>query len=129
MTGTYIGKTYTEYRREFVEHFPYGKQIGKFSDPQNRQKRSQAQKPIFLGLESEKSENWIPNFESFEKYLKFAHGSSVQDGSYAFPNELTRFPIEATPIWVEIRKHCKNAVIIQMWLWLLKLKTIKYGTS
>ena len=39
LAGTYIGKTYTEYRREFVEHFPYGKQIGKFLDQQNRQKR------------------------------------------------------------------------------------------
>ena len=45
MTGTYIGKTYKEYQREFVEHFPYGKQIGEILDtkkcknvtgPQNR---------------------------------------------------------------------------------------------
>ena len=63
MTGTYIGKTYTEYRREFVEHFPYGKQIGKILDIQNLQKRPQAQKLIFLGLESEKYENRIPQFE------------------------------------------------------------------
>ena len=57
LTGTYIGKTYKEYRREFVEHFPYGKQIGKILDIQNMQKRPQAQKPIFFGLESEKYEN------------------------------------------------------------------------
>ena len=78
----------------------------------NKQKRPQAPKPIFLGLESEKSGNQVPNFENFEKYLKFAHDISVHNGSYAFPNELMRFRIEAKPIWVEIQKHCKNAVII-----------------
>ena len=57
LTGTYIGTTYKEYRREFVEHFPYGKQIGEIFDIKNKQKRPQARKPIFLGLESEKSEN------------------------------------------------------------------------
>ena len=76
------------------------------------QKRPQAPKPIFLGLESEIFENWIPYFENFEKYMKFAHGISVQDGSDAFPNELTRFQNKAKPIWVNIQKHCKNAVII-----------------
>ena len=59
LTERLIGKTYKEYRREFVEHFPYGKQISKFLDHKNWQKRPQAQKPIFLGLESEKSENHI----------------------------------------------------------------------
>ena len=54
-----MGNTYTEYRREFVEHFPYGKQIGKVLDITNRQKRPQAPTPIFLGLESENSENQI----------------------------------------------------------------------
>ena len=48
-----------EDQREFVEHFPYGKQIGKILDIKNTQKRPQAPKPIFLGLESEKSENQI----------------------------------------------------------------------
>ena len=37
-------------------------------DQQNCQKRPQAQ-PIFLGLESEKSENHIPNLEKFENIL------------------------------------------------------------
>ena len=112
MTGRFIGKTYTEYRREFVEHFPYGKQIIKFLDQQNRQKRPQAHKPIFLGLESEKSENQVPYFDFLEKYMKRAHEISVHIGSYAFPNELMRFRIEAKPIWGETQKHCKNAVII-----------------
>ena len=94
-----------------MEHFPYGKQIGKIMDQQNRQTRPQAPKPIFLGLEFEKSENQILNFEN-EKYLKFAHHISVQDGSYAFPNELMRFRIEAKPIWTGNQKHCKNVVII-----------------
>ena len=57
--GRFIGKDYTEYRREFVEHFPYGKHIGKILDQTNIQKRSQAPKQIFLGLEPEKSENQI----------------------------------------------------------------------
>ena len=78
----------------------------------NIQKRPQAPKPIFLGLESKKSENQIPYFENFEKYIKDAHEQSLQNGSYASPNELVRFWNEAKPIWVEIQKHCKNAVII-----------------
>ena len=49
-----------------MEHFPYGKQIGKILDQTNRQKRPQAQKPIFLGLESEKYENWILFVEKLE---------------------------------------------------------------
>ena len=35
----------------------------------NMQKRPQAPKPIFLGLESEKSENQVPPFEKFENIL------------------------------------------------------------
>ena len=78
------------------------------------QKRPQAPKPIFLGLKSEKSENMVLNFEIFEKYIKDAPKQTVQNGCDAFPNELTRFRNEAKPIWVEIQKQCKNAVIIQM---------------
>ena len=111
-----------------MEHFQYGKQIGKILDIKNRQKRPQAQKPIFLGLESEKSENQTPHFEISENYLKFVHSSSVHNGCDAFPNELTRFRIEAKPIWEKTQKHCKNAVIIKMGLSLFKLETIKYGT-
>ena len=48
-----------------MEHFPYGKQIGKTLDQQNMQKRPQAQKPIFVGLESEKSGNQIKYFGFF----------------------------------------------------------------
>ena len=76
------------------------------------QKRPQARKPIFLGLESEKSENEIPHLEKFEKSLKFAHEISVLNGSHTSPNELTRYQNKAKPIWVKIQKHCKNAVII-----------------
>ena len=70
------------------------------------------QKPIFLGLESEKSGNQVPYFEQFGKYIKDAPKKTVQNGSYTSPNELTRFQNKAKPIWVEIQKHCKNAVII-----------------
>ena len=92
------------------------------------QKRPQAPKPIFLGLESEKSEIWISIFEIFEKYIKDAPKQTVQNGSYTSPNELVRFRNEAKPIWVEIQKHCKNAVTIQIVLLFFKLETIKYGT-
>ena len=51
-----------------MEHFPDGKQIGKFVDQQNMQKRPQAPKPIFLGLESEKSGNQVPIFEKLKIY-------------------------------------------------------------
>ena len=81
-----------EHRREFIENLPYGKQIDEFLDKKNMQKRPQARKPIFLGLESEKSENHVI-FKKNRKYMKFAHGISVQNGSYAFPNELMRFRI------------------------------------
>ena len=112
MTGRYVRSTFVEDQREFVEHFQYGKQIGKILDIKNRQKRHRAPKHILLGLEYEKSGNQVPFFENVEKHLKFAHEISVQNGSDAFPNELTRFRIEAKPIWEKIQKHCKNAVII-----------------
>ena len=72
-------------------------------------KRFQAPKHIFWDWNIEMQ---VPNFDLFEKYIKFAHGISVQDGSYAFVNELMRFRNEAKPIWEKIQKHCKNAVII-----------------
>ena len=111
LAGRYVRSTFVEHQREFVEHFQYGKQIGKILDIKNKQKRHRAPTHILLGLKSEKSGNQVPN-EIFEKYLKFAHGISVQNGSDAFPNELTRFRIEATPIWGKIQKHRKNTVII-----------------
>ena len=79
---------------------------------ENDQKTSPGPKTDFLDLESEKSENWIPNFENFEKYIKDAPNKTVQNGSYTSTNELVRFRNEAKPIWVEIQKHCKNAVTI-----------------
>ena len=87
-----------EDQREFVEHFQYGKQIGNILDIQNRQTRHRAPTHILLGLKSEKSGNQVPNFENFEKYREFAHGISVHNGSDAFPNELTRFRIEAKSV-------------------------------
>ena len=68
------------------------------------QKRRQAPKPIFLGQESGKSENMVPTFDFFEKYLKMLQQKNVQNGSYTSPNELMRFPNEAKPILVEIQK-------------------------
>ena len=105
MTGRFIGKTVVEHRREFIEKLQYGKQIDDLLDKKKCQKRPQAQKPIFLGLESEQSENMIILLKSLKIYMKFAHIISVQHGSYAFPNELMRFRIEATPIWGKIQKH------------------------
>ena len=62
------------------------------------QKRPQAKKPIFVGLESGKSENLVPDFEIFEKYIKDAPKKTAQNGSYTSPNELARFRNEAKPI-------------------------------
>ena len=78
---------------------------------QNVKKRPQAPTHFFLGFKYEKSGNHIPNSEIFEKYEKDAPKKTVQNGSSTFANELMRFPNEAKPIWVEIQKHCKNAVI------------------
>ena len=74
-----------------------------------RPKTSTGPRTHVLGLEYEKSGNQIPNFE---KYEKDAHKKTMQNGSSTFANELMRFRNEAKPIWVEIQKHCKNAVII-----------------
>ena len=71
MTGRFIGKTFVEHRREFIENCQYDKQIDELLG-KNMQKRPQARKPIFLGLESEKSGNLVPNFKFFEKYIKDA---------------------------------------------------------
>ena len=101
-----------EHRREFIENLQYGKQIDDFLDMKDMQKNPQAPKPIFLGLESGKSENMVPNFPTFAKYIKNAPKQSLQNASYTSPNELTRFQNKAKPIWVNIQKHCKNAVII-----------------
>ena len=76
---------------KLMENYPYGKQIGKILDIQNRQKRHRAPKHILLGLKSEKPGNQVPNFEIFEKHLKFAHEISVQNSCDALPNELMRF--------------------------------------
>ena len=86
-----------------MEYFPDGKQIGKILDIKNMQKHHRPPKHILLALKSEKSGNQVPTFENFEQYLKFAHGISVQNGSYTFPNELTRFRFEAKQIWGKFR--------------------------
>ena len=111
LAGRYVRSTFVEDQREFVEHFQYGKQIGKILDMENKQERHRAPKHILLCLEYEKSGNQVPNFDFVEEYLKFAHEISVQNGCDALPKELMRFRIEATPIWEKIQKHCKNAVI------------------
>ena len=38
-----------------------------FWTTKNMQKRPQAKKPIFVGLESEKSENQVPKIEEYQK--------------------------------------------------------------
>ena len=55
LTGTCIGQTYKEYQREFVEHFPYGKQIGEILDLENMQKRHRGPKHMFWASKSSKS--------------------------------------------------------------------------
>ena len=56
LTGRYVRSTFVEHQRGFVEHFQYGKQIGKMLDIQNMQKRHRAPTHILLGLKSEKME-------------------------------------------------------------------------
>ena len=58
----------------------------------------------FIG--SKYLENQVWQFEKFEKYLEDAQKISVHNGPSTFPNELTRFPFEAKPIWEKIQKHC-----------------------
>ena len=98
LTGRFIRTIFMEHQREFVEHFQYGKQIGKILGIKKQAKTSRGPKTHLLGLEYEKSGNQVPNFEKDENMNTHAHESSVQNGSYAFPNELMRFRIEATPI-------------------------------
>ena len=43
-----------KHQREFIDNFQNCKQIGEILDIKNTQKRPQAPKPIFLGLEYEK---------------------------------------------------------------------------
>ena len=73
MTGRFIRKTFVEHRREIIEKSQNCKYFDEFVDIQNMQKRPQAPTPIFLGLESEKSENQVPSFKIFENNLKFTH--------------------------------------------------------
>ena len=51
-----------------MEHFQYGKQIGKTMDIKNKQKRHRAPKHILLGLKSEKCGNQVPNLENYKIY-------------------------------------------------------------
>ena len=107
MTGRYVGSTFVEHQREFIENLQCGKHIGDILYIKTGQKRHRAPKHIFLGLESEKYGDQVPNFEFFRKSLKLAHEISVHNGCGAFPNELMRFRFEAKPIWERIQKHCK----------------------
>ena len=105
-------KPFVEHRREFIENLQYGKQIDDFLDIKNCQKRPQAPKPIFVGLESEKSGNLVPNFENFKKYLKFARGILCAEWLWRFSKRAHEVPNWSKTDLGEILKHCKNAVII-----------------
>ena len=56
MTGRYVGSTFVEDQREFVEHLQIGKQIGKLLD---MPKSPQAQKHIF----------WVWNMKKLKKCI------------------------------------------------------------
>ena len=87
-----------------MDIFQNGKQIGKFLDIP---KRPQAPKHIFWDWNMKNLETRFHILKN-EKYEKDAHGNSVHNGSYAFPNELTRFRFEAKPIWEKIQKRRKT---------------------
>ena len=78
---------------------------------QNVKKRPQAPKPFFWYWNMKNLETRFQILKN-EKCIKDAPKKTAQNGSYAFPNELMRFPNKAKPIWVNIQKHCKNEVII-----------------
>ena len=65
LTGRYVRSTFMEHQRLFVEHFQYGKHIGKILDIENMQKRQRGPTHILLGLKSEKSGNHVPNLDFF----------------------------------------------------------------
>ncbi len=94
MTGRYVRSTFVEDQREFVEHLQIGKQIGKLLD---MPKRPQAQKHIFWVWNMRNLETWFQLLKSLKNH-KDAYNNSVQNGCDAFPNQLTRFRFEATPI-------------------------------
>ena len=98
-----------------MEHFPYGKQIGKILDMKTAKNvpRSQNRFSWVWNLKNLKIDS---SFVKFEKYMKLTHEISVHNGSDAFPNELMRFRIEAKLIWEKNLKHYKNAVITYMWV-------------
>ena len=63
----YIRSTFITDQTKFIDNCQYGKQIGEFLNEQNKQKRPQAQKPIFLGVESENLVHVFENFGNMEK--------------------------------------------------------------
>ena len=66
-----------EHQREYVEHFPYGKQIGDILDLENFQKRHRGPKHIFWASEISKSSN-----SGF--FFKCAQRSNVGDSFLLF---------------------------------------------
>ena len=50
MAGRDVGSTFVEDQREFVEHFHYGKHIGKILDVQKQVKTSPGPKTHFVGI-------------------------------------------------------------------------------
>ena len=112
LTGRFIGKTYKEYQSKCIEDFQSGKQIDEFLDKKKIQKRPRAPKPFFWDRNLKNLETRFQILKKNEKYIKDAPTKTVLDGSSTFANELMRFRNNAKPIWVEIQKHCKNAVRI-----------------
>ena len=67
MTGRYVGSTFVEDQREFVEHLQIGKQIGKLLD---MPKRPQAQKHIFWVWNMKNLETWFHILKSLKNIIK-----------------------------------------------------------
>ena len=67
MTGRYVGSTFVEDQREFVEHLQIGKQIGKLLD---MPKRPQAQKHIFWVWNMRNLETWFQILKSLKNNIK-----------------------------------------------------------
>ena len=79
---------------------------------QNVQKRPQAPKHMFWDRNMKNLETRFQILKVLKNMRKMLTKKTMQNGSSASPNELMRFRNEAKPIWVQIQKHRKNAVII-----------------
>ena len=79
---------------------------------QNVKKRPQAPKPFFWYWNLNNLETIFQILKILKNMRKMLTKKLCRMALALFANKLMRFSNEAKPIWVEIRKHNKNAVTI-----------------